>query len=97
MNCREIRDKQDAQGVQTSRRTQTIFTLQSSAPNAPKLIDEYVGAALAHYKALMATKKEDARCDRSICSSASSAEIMRACLCARAGGSLVTQRFCTLY
>ena len=62
MPCREIRDRQEGQGLQTHRRTQTIFTLRSSAPNAPKLIDEFVAAALAHYKALMATKKEDARC-----------------------------------
>eukprot|EP00891_Asterochloris_glomerata_P008406 jgi/Astpho2/8406/Aster-x1497 len=58
---REVRDRQEGHGLPTRRRTQTIFTLQSSAPNGAKLIDDFVGAALAHYKALMATKKEDAR------------------------------------
>ena len=66
MSCREVRDRQDGRGPQTSHRTQTIFTLQSSAPTGAKLIDDFVDAAFAHYKALMATKKEDVRCVMSL-------------------------------
>ena len=87
MSRREVRDRQDGHSPQTSRRTQTIFTLQSRAPTGAKLIDDFVGAAFAHYKALMATKKEDARCVISpiIVPSFSSTETVCACLCHQAG------------